>query len=150
MSIQSALNSMLSTAGYLGGIARGISYQKETAAAAQSTAAEAKKQTKMQENWFGAKPTPDKNIGELLDAESGVQEAKDNIAQRQYQASGQEGRDMEDMAAYEQQAREKAIINYTRDTRTEAKQNHKEKRKEYLKKPRKLNRHGVLYEEVMK
>ena len=54
--------------------------------------------------------------------------------------------------AYNRQ-REEAIINYTRDSRIQTKQNQKDKltkRKEYLKKPRKLNRHGVLYEEVMK
>ena len=149
---------MLTTAGYLGGIVRSLYYQKATATEAQAQTAEAKHQTELYEKWFGEKPTPPNTMREKLESkanystEERVQMAKDRAAQFQHQTSGQAGQDIEDMAAYEEQAREKAIINYTRDSRIEAKENHKKlaQRKEYLKKPRKLNRHGVLYEEVMK
>lgn len=138
MSIQSALNSMLTTVGYLGGIGRGLSYQKETAAAAQTTAAEAKAQTEqlkhqseLQRKWFGEDETPS------------------TPTTPEEQQIMEEGAMAEEL--YNKQ-REKAIINYLRDSRIEAKEDHKKlaQRKEYLKKPRKLNRHGILYEEVMK
>ena len=48
MSIQSSLNSMLTTAGYLGGIVRSLYYQKATATEAQAQTAEAKHQTEIQ------------------------------------------------------------------------------------------------------
>jgi hypothetical protein len=103
---------------------------------------------------FGEQPSSDKKsgeLGELLDVESGIQEARDNIAQREHQASGQADRDLEYMVAYEEQQREKgyeteaiqSLENRTAEIGN-IKQEHK-KRREYLRKPHVRNKHGVKY-----
>lgn len=130
MSIQSSINSMLSSASLAVGIGKGLKLQKQQLAESQAQTGEIKKQTKIQEEY--------------------------------YKQGGQHEADQEAMAAYEEQYGpigvsgiedwESRAINYTRDTRIKAKQNHRDKltqKKEQLRKPRQLNRHGVKYQEVM-
>ena len=129
MNIQSALNSVLADASNVAFRSGLLEHMKKT------------------EQWFGDKPSKDKPTKE---------DKQQNKIQKQYEKSGQAQADQEAMAAYEEYTgmglgEAKAVQRVVEQTQTY--QNQKEnlaKRKEYLKKPRMLNRHGVLYQEVMK
>ena len=116
------------------------------------------KQYDLQKDWFGEKKrgnvaadlTEKARSAAHYTSEERKQMAKEKQARYEYEKSGQAEADAEAMALYEEQAAEKAAsaaINYTRDTRIENKREQKAKFKE--RKARILNRHGVIYKEVI-
>lgn len=129
MNIQSALNSMLADASSVAFRSGVLEHMKKT------------------EEWFGEKPSKTRLTRE---------ERKQNKIQRQYEKSGQAQADQEAMAAYEEYTgmslgEAKAVQRVAEQTQTyQSQKENLTKRKEYLRKPRMLNRHGVLYQEVMK
>lgn len=152
MSIQSSINSAIASVYQMKAIGKGLEMMGNQTEIMG-------KQTQLQEKWFGEKKRSDvaadlteraRNAAHYT-SEERRQMAKEKQAQYEYKKSGQAEADAEAMALYEEQAAEKAAekaaINYTRDTRIENKREQKEKFKE--RKARILNRHGVIYQEVI-
>lgn len=129
MNIQSALNSVLADASNVAFRSGVLKHMRKT------------------EQWFGDNPSNDKLTRE---------EKKQNKTQEKYEKSGQAQADQEAMAAYEEYTgmslgEAKAVQRVVEQTQTYQRQKENlTQRKEYLRKPRMLNRHGVLYQEVIK
>lgn len=163
MSIQSQMNSLLGTIGQMSLFYEGSKHFKQS----EEHIKKVEKNTEPLNKYFGSmakiKQERQSSILDMkktkerqgMDPADRVAEGQQRILQKEYEDSGQAEADALAEAMYNEQmtsaGEAKALQNVV--TKTETFRNQREnlpKRKEYLRKPRILNRHGVIMQEVMK